>query len=165
PYTSCPFAREVARAYYASGESGEVVAYSPVTEKPYTMNCSGTDPVLCTDGKSARVYLFPASTASPPAQESASTSAAGLGDWPGGSGYSAMLGAFSSELRARNFQDEANQRGLEAGVLFSSNFSSLTPGYWIVFSGAFASSDEALARAHLARSLGYSDSYPRYVSP
>ena len=91
--------------------------------------------------------------------------ASGAGDWPGGSGYTAMLGAFSSELRARNAQDEALERGLEAGVLYSGNFSSLKPGYWVVFSGDFAESSEALSRAHSARSLGYSDSYPRLVSP
>jgi hypothetical protein len=87
-----------------------------------------------------------------------------LGDWPGGSGYSAMLGAFSTEWRARDRQEEASARGLDAGVLYSSNFSSLRPGYWVVFSGSFASSSEAAERARRARSLGYTDSYPRFVS-
>jgi|GEM_PF-3457802 len=88
-----------------------------------------------------------------------------LGDWPGGSGYSAMLGAFSSEANARSRQREATERGLDAGVLYSSEFSSLRPGYWIVFSGDFESESEAAARAGHARELGYSDSYPRFVSP
>jgi Protein kinase domain/SPOR domain len=160
PYTSCVFARQVASAYYASGESSAISAYSPVTESTYDLSCSGANPVLCTDGDTARVFLVPTSS-----EESATTSSTDLGDWPGGSGYSAMLGAFSSEWRARNFQDEALERGLEAGVLYSSNFSSLKPGYWVVFSGDFASSAEAASRASEARSLGYSDSYPRLVSP
>jgi hypothetical protein len=88
-----------------------------------------------------------------------------LGDWPGGSGYSAMLGAFSSEANARTRQREATELGLDAGVLYSSNFSSLRPGYWVVFSGAFASQEEAAERAVRAQELGYADSYPRFVSP
>jgi hypothetical protein len=76
-----------------------------------------------------------------------------------------MLGAFSSEWRARDRQRQASGRGLDAGVLNSSEFSSLRPGYWIVFSGTFVSSNEAAAQAQKARALGYSDSYPRFVSP
>lgn len=96
---------------------------------------------------------------------SETTSASDLGDWPGGSGYSAMLGAFSSEENARTRQREATELGLDAGVLYSSEFSSLRPGYWVVFSGTFVNHEEAEARAERARELGYSDSYPRFVSP
>lgn len=90
---------------------------------------------------------------------------ADYGDWPGGSGYSAMLGAFSSEASARVRQREATELGLDAGVLYSSSFSSLRPGYWVVFSGTFASQEEAAERAARAQELGYTDSYPRFVSP
>lgn len=85
-------------------------------------------------------------------------------DWPGGSAYTAMLGAFSVESNARARQSEATARGIDAGVLWSSDYSSLTPGYWVVFSGTFPSSAEAAARASRAKELGYSDSYPRFVS-
>lgn len=85
-------------------------------------------------------------------------------DWPGGSAYTAMLGAFSVESNAWARQREATARGLDAGVLWSSDYSSLTPGYWIVFSGSFPSSAEAAERASHAKELGYSDSYPRFVS-
>jgi hypothetical protein len=98
-----------------------------------------------------------------PSSEAVSSS--DLGDWPGGSGYSAMLGAFSSEEHARTRQREATELGLDAGVLYSSEFNSLRPGYWIVFSGTFVNHEEAEARAAMARELGYSDSYPRFVSP
>lgn len=101
-------------------------------------------------------------TADPPLGEPSEPS---LGDWPGGSGYSAMLGAFSSEENARAFQREAAELGLDVGVLYSSNFSSLRPGYWVVFSGAFTTQDEAAAQVARAQQLGYADSYPRFVSP
>lgn len=127
----------------------------------------------CSDGKTATVYLIApfASNSSSTVDDTVVTDtgttpdSSDLGDWPGGSAYSAMLGAFSSEWRARDRQEEARAKGLDAGVLYSSNFSSLNPGYWIVFSGSFASSSEAAQRARRARSLGYTDSYPRFVSP
>lgn len=101
----------------------------------------------------------------PPIEDTPPDSGRDLGDWPGGSAYSAMLGAFSSEENAQARQREATGRGLDAGLLYSSEFSSLTPGYWIVFSGRFSSESEAAAQARRARALGYSDSYPRFVSP
>lgn len=88
-----------------------------------------------------------------------------LGDWPGGSGYSAMLGAFSSEASARQRQSEATELGLDAGVLYSSNFSSLRPGYWVVFSGTFEDEASADARAIQAQGLGFGDAYGRFVAP
>lgn len=104
----------------------------------------------------------PREPSAPPVEE---PSTSNLGDWPGGSGYSAMLGAFSNEENARTLQLEATELGLDAGVLYSSNFSSLRPGYWVVFSGTYASQEEAAERAERAQELGYSDSYPRFVAP
>ena len=56
--TSCVFGKSVARAYHASGGSSEVVAYSPKTHITYTMICSGTNPVVCTGGEEAIVYII-----------------------------------------------------------------------------------------------------------
>jgi hypothetical protein len=57
-HTSCPFAQNVENAYYAEvgSGSGEVVAYSPVTERDYTMSCSGS-PHECTGGDDAAVFF------------------------------------------------------------------------------------------------------------
>ena len=86
-------------------------------------------------------------------------------DWPGGSGYTAILASVASDSEARSIQTEATGKGLDAGVLFSSEYSSLRPGYWVVFSGIFQSTGEAAERADHAHELGYSDAYPRFVSP
>jgi cell division protein FtsB len=88
-----------------------------------------------------------------------------LGDWPGGSGYTAILASLSTESEARADQRQATAAGLDAGVLFSSDFRSLRPGYWVVFSGDFGSVGEAEERVERAQELGYSDAYPRFVSP
>jgi serine/threonine protein kinase len=55
--TSCVFGKSVANAYRAGGGSSEVVAYSPKTHITYTMSCSGTNPVVCTGGHEAIVYI------------------------------------------------------------------------------------------------------------
>ena len=86
-------------------------------------------------------------------------------DWPGGSAYTVILASLGSEAEASDFQAEARAAGLDAGILNSSDYGSLNPGYWVVFSGTYDSSDGASQRASYAKSLGYSDAYPRFVSP
>lgn len=109
------------------------------------------------------------SPSSPPSAEAEPASAAqgevASGDWPGGSGYTAILASVSSEGEARAIQTEATGKGLDAGVLFSSDYSSLRPGYWVVFSGVFRDSGGADGRAAHAHEVGYSEAYPRFVSP
>ncbi|MGH2938122.1 MAG: hypothetical protein ACRDPE_08380 [Solirubrobacterales bacterium] len=57
-YTSCPFAEAVEQAYFETVGSGPgvVVAYSPVTERSYSMTCGGS-PHECTGGDHAVVYF------------------------------------------------------------------------------------------------------------
>jgi cell division septation protein DedD len=107
----------------------------------------------------------PESTPPPEPEADATASGVGTGDWSGGSAYSALLGAFSTEASARTWQQRAVDQGLEAGVLYSSEFRSLRPGYWVVFSGAFETVSEADARATQAEALGFPGSYPKLVSP
>jgi hypothetical protein len=86
-------------------------------------------------------------------------------EWPGESGYTVILASLESEAAALEGRREAIADGLDAGILYSSEFSSLQPGYWVVFSGVFASGQEAQARVSAAHDVGYSDAYPRFVSP
>jgi hypothetical protein len=106
----------------------------------------------------------PESTTSTTAERAPGSPSTG-GDWPGGSAYTAIVGSLQSEAEARALQRQASDRGLDAGVLFSSDYSSLRPGYWVVFSGNFDSVSEAAARVARAQQLGYSDAYPRFVAP
>jgi SPOR domain len=87
------------------------------------------------------------------------------GDWSGGAGYTVVLASLSSESAARGQQARATAAGLDAGVLFSSRFRSLRPGYWVVFSGVFGAQADAARRAAHAKELGYAQAYPRYVAP
>jgi heat shock protein HslJ len=56
PNTTCAFAESVHSAYESSGP-GTVMAYSPVTNRTYTMTCSAGSPVVCTGGNNASVYF------------------------------------------------------------------------------------------------------------
>jgi hypothetical protein len=61
PDTSCPFARNVAKAYAGSvmAGNGTVTASSPVTGDSYQMNCTGGSPVVCRGGTNAVVEFYP----------------------------------------------------------------------------------------------------------
>jgi serine/threonine-protein kinase len=85
--------------------------------------------------------------------------------WLGGTGYTAILASVSTEAEAKAKQQQATNSGIDTGVLYSSDYSSLRPGYWVVFSGDFPSNAEANTRALQAKAAGFSDAYPRYVAP
>lgn len=58
--TSCPFALNV-QSTFVSGPAGTpatLEVYSPVTSKIYVVTCTGTQPVICTGGNSALIYLY-----------------------------------------------------------------------------------------------------------
>src|ERR671911_119110 len=80
----------------------------------------------------------------------------GLVEWPPGqTGYTIVLASLpESAGRAAGVgaAQKASQAGLtDTGVLNSSDYSSLHPGYWVVFSGIFDTVDEARSALDTAR--------------
>jgi hypothetical protein len=58
PNTSCAFGVLVERAYFQSGGgSGLVDAFSPVTQRTYTMTCTAGAPTVCRGGNNASVFI------------------------------------------------------------------------------------------------------------
>ncbi len=59
PNTTCAFAENVEYEYFAEigSGSGTVTAYSPVTEKLYSMYCTAGEPHECSGGNNATVYF------------------------------------------------------------------------------------------------------------
>ena len=59
PNTTCAFAENVEYEYFSEigSGSGTVAAYSPVTERLYTMYCTAGEPHECTGGNNASVYF------------------------------------------------------------------------------------------------------------
>ncbi len=91
------------------------------------------------------------------------------GAWPPGkSGYTVVLesipvsaGRSFAAARART----ARQAGLpRVGVLDSSTYTSLHPGYYVVFSGIYTSSAQASAALPAAHAAGFPDAYQVRVS-
>lgn len=50
-HTSCPFADNVRQAYFASGGSSYVIAYSPITGERYEMFCHGNYAITFSNGR------------------------------------------------------------------------------------------------------------------
>ena len=92
-----------------------------------------------------------------------------LAEWPAGkSGYTNVLeslplagGRANAVARAR----AAKRAGLPAvGVLVSSQYSSLHPGYYVVFSGIYGSQSQASAAVATAHAHGFPDAYQTRVT-
>ncbi|HXL43458.1 MAG TPA: hypothetical protein VN960_05305 [Gaiellaceae bacterium] len=99
---------------------------------------------------------------------STTTTTTGNVTWPAGKdGYSIFLKSVpTSEGRAK--ADAAAQRarnnGLsQVGVLNSSDFSSLRPGYWVTFTGIYDTQQQANAALPNARARGFPTAYTRPV--
>jgi SPOR domain len=92
-----------------------------------------------------------------------------LRQWPANrNGYTVVLvslpsrgGREAATARAR----EASRAGLrDVGVIDSGSFSSLHPGYYVVFAGIYATQGEAEEAISAARSAGFGGAYPRQIT-
>ena len=95
---------------------------------------------------------------------------AGVQDWPAGkSGYTVVLSsvpASSGRAAAVAQAKAALKSGLtNVGILDSSLYSSLHPGYYVVFSGVFVSLAQAQDALTSAHSSGYPSAYARPITP
>jgi hypothetical protein len=87
----------------------------------------------------------------------------GDSDWPAGeTAWTALLSSVRSESDARAAKARLASSGEPAGVLFSSDYPGLRPGYWVVFSGQYPSQSAAAAQARSLRSE-FPDAYARRI--
>lgn len=107
----------------------------------------------------------PTTTEEPPPDEEP------IDEWPAGfDGWATILiskevdefdDAYMEGLRA-----DAEARGLsDLGLLYSSNWSTLNPGFRVLYQGPFDTRDEANRVAVAAQRNGYEFAYPRHVAP
>jgi hypothetical protein len=95
-------------------------------------------------------------TSSTPAKPPAPAGGGGSGDWPAGTtAWTAQVSSVRDKGDAEALKSRLRAAGEEAGVLESSDFDELRPGYYVVFSGTFGSRAEAVAHAAALRA-----SYP-----
>ena len=104
----------------------------------------------------------------PPKQTTAPPPA--LTEWPAGkSGWTVVLGSLPT-ANGRAFAlaqaRAAEHSGLQAvGIIDSSKYASLHPGYYVLFTGVYTSFDDANTAATTAQSRGYRRAYPRRITP
>lgn len=89
-------------------------------------------------------------------------------DYPEPPFYTVILASMStSSATPQDAVDRANelswQYGIETGVLYSNDFGSLTPGYWVVYTGVFYDRDSARALADDMVRYGI-DAYAKQVT-
>jgi ribulose bisphosphate carboxylase small subunit len=79
--------------------------------------------------------------------------------------WTVVLASEASKGLAESAVEKAKRvasRGLNIGVLYSSDYSSLRPGYWVAFAGQFDSVEEAQQAAERYRSQ-FPSTYQRFV--
>ena len=138
----------------------------PATSSPATLPVPTNQPTITT-GPLPAAPGTPSTGASttppPPANPNA------LATWPADkAGYTLVLeslplsaGRSAAVARAR----QAKGNGLpDVGVIVSSQYSSLHPGYYVVFSGIYGSASEASAAVGSAHAKGFSGAYQARVT-
>ena len=111
----------------------------------------------------------PTPTAPPPATTTAPRPGA-LVAWPAGqSGFTVVLESIPSggggRALALDRARAASRAGLpQVGVLDSSRYSSLHPGYYVVFSGIYASGGQANSAQAAAQAKGFGAAYVRQIT-
>lgn len=107
-----------------------------------------------------------AGTKQPPRQ----AAPAGRTQWPAGRrGWTVVLESLpataSGRKTAQDRADRAARGGLpEVGILVSSRYPTLHPGYFVIFSGVYDRSSEAQSTLRAAQAAGFSAAYVRQIS-
>jgi hypothetical protein len=91
-------------------------------------------------------------------------------EWPDGRSGHTVVVASVPTTRGREAALRLARAAIRAGmprvgVLDSSEFASLRPGYFVIFSGSYESEDQALAAVETAQSRGYPRAYEREITP
>jgi hypothetical protein len=94
----------------------------------------------------------------------AAGSPANIGAWGTGlPGWTVVLAAEHTRAAAYRVAERVAARGIDVGVLDSSQHPSLTPGFWVVFSGRYPTQAGAQAASAQLVSLGQTYAHPRLV--
>ena len=74
-----------------------------------------------------------------------------------------LHGDLSSEAEALNRVRKAATDFPDTGVLLSTNYPNLRPGFWVVYAGKYDNESSAARAASSARDKGYPGAYPRWL--
>jgi hypothetical protein len=162
----------VAAVVFASSSRGgkPLVATHPgVPREPVTPPVTATVALPTVPRGTPTTSGPPPTPSTPPPAQSTQPTAGGLATWPANrAGYTVVVE--SIPLRAGRPFALARARsalaaGLpEVGVLDSGRYSSLHPGYWVVFSGIYATPGKAAAALQDAAAKGFTAAYSRQIT-
>jgi hypothetical protein len=85
-------------------------------------------------------------------------------DWPGGNGFTVIIESAKTLSKAERVATSAQGKGHTVGILHSDDYSSLNPGYYVVFTEKYSSESAAESGLHDIKS-DYPDAYVRHVTP
>jgi hypothetical protein len=85
-------------------------------------------------------------------------------DWPGGSGWTVIIESAKTLSKAESVATSAQGKGHTVGILHSDAYSSLNPGYYVVFTQKY-SSESAASSGRSDIKSDYPDAYVRKVTP
>jgi hypothetical protein len=77
--------------------------------------------------------------------------------------WTAIVRSASTWSEAETSANILRRQGIAAGTLYSSNYASLNPGYWVTYVGRFADRASAALEATRLRGAGYAGAYAREV--
>jgi hypothetical protein len=81
-----------------------------------------------------------------------------------GDTYTVIVRSSTSRRQAQQAARNLRAEGYEAGVLRSTSYSHVRPGYWVAFTGAYPTISEARAHAANVKAAGHADAYVRFVN-
>ena len=91
--------------------------------------------------------------------------AAPADDWPSATdAYTVIVRSSPDRTLAAQTAADLTAAGYAAGVLRSDHYSHLRPGYWVAFSGVYATLSQARAHASQLKAAGHGDAYVRFVN-
>ena len=169
-------------AAVAAGSSGNKPSATVVATEPHvTVGPGAPQPTVAPVTKTSTLPTAPQPTIStgtlPRSPGAPSTSVAttptpspnALTEWPSGkSGYTDVLESLPEAAGRQNALARARaakRAGLPAvGVLLSRSYSSLHPGYYVVFSGVYSSQNQASGALSAAHSKGFPNAYQARVT-
>jgi hypothetical protein len=148
----------------SSSANETVVATTSATSVQETTT-TAPEPTTTTSTTPTTAPSAPATTQNPPAPPRAA-----LATWPVGKrGWTIVLDSVPTANGRAPAAAEARQAlhvGMkQVGVLDSGQFSSLHPGYFVVFAGIYETEAEAQSHVINAHRHGYRGPYPRPISP
>jgi hypothetical protein len=154
----------------AASSSESTVPVLPPPTGPITIEPPTTDTTITIVTTTGATTTYPPTTTFPTTSTNPTTTTTGtIQFWPPNKdGFTVILKSTPvSEGRgpAESSAQQALNAGLpEVGILDSSNFTTLNPGYYVTFTGVYDSPDEAENALPRARSSGFPTAYVREVA-